>query len=146
MNWRGESSYGPRYLLPILPILSLPFLEYLKWLGNLPQIAKSVLATGTATLLACSLLLQMCVNTLPFFFCYDLKQILDDNRYSKPATYLRSHHFGTINRDFLLYRFGCPSPFTGKFLDQLNAAEVERFSALTESLRSNYYWFPNLLH
>ena len=90
-------------------------------------------------------MLQVSVNTLPFFFCYSLKDILDDKRFSKPATYLRSRDFGTIDRDFLLYKFGYPAPFTGRFLDQLNAAEVERFSGLTESLPSNYYWFPNLL-
>ena len=145
INWRGESSYGPRYLLPILPILSLPFIEYLKWLIELPnRIAKSLLGGGTMALLIYSLLLQVSVNTLPFFFCYSLKDILDDTHTSKPATYLRSNCFGTIDRDFLLYKFGYPSPFTGRFLDQLNAAEVERFSGLTESLRSNYYWFPNL--
>jgi hypothetical protein len=146
INWRGESSYGPRYLLPILPILSLPFIEYLTWLIKRPnRIAKSLLGGGTIALLVYSFLLQVSVNTSPFFFCYSLKDILDDKRFSKPATYLRSHSFGTIDRDFLLYKFGYPSPFTGRFLDQLNAAEVERFSGLTESLRSNYYWFPNLL-
>jgi hypothetical protein len=146
INWRGESSYGLRYLLPILPILSLPFIEYLEWLFKRPnKIAKFLLGGGTITLLVYSFLLQVSVNTLPFFFCYSLKDILDDKRYSKPATYLRSNCFATIDRDFLLYKFGCPSPFTGRFLDQFNAAEMERFSGLTESLRSNYYWFPNLL-
>ena len=146
LNWRGESSYGPRYLLPILPILSLPFIEYLTWLIERPnRIAKSLLGGGTIALLLYSFFLQVSVNSLPFFFCYSLKDILDDKRLSKPATYLRSNCFGTIDRDFLFYKFGYPSPFTGRFLDQLNAAEVERFSGLTESLQSNYYWFPNLL-
>ena len=146
INWSGESSYGSRYLLPILPILSLPFIEYLTWLIKRPnRIAKSLLGGGTMALLLYFFLLQVSVNTLPFFFCYSLKDILDDKRFSKPAIYLRSHSFETIDRDFLLYKFGYPSPFTGRFLDQFNAAEVERFSGLTESLRSNYYWFPNRL-
>src|SRR4029077_3270801 len=116
VNWSGQSCYGPRYLLPILPILSLPFIGCREWLGKLPSIVKSVLATGTAALLAYSMLLQISVNTLPFFFCYDLKEILDEKRNSKPAIYLRSRQFGAINRDFLLYKMGSRSPFTANFI------------------------------
>ena len=68
-NWSGESSYGPRYLLPILPILSLPFIQYLEWLGRLSRKpAKYFLATATAIALIYSTLLQVSVNTWPFFF------------------------------------------------------------------------------
>ena len=144
INWRGESSYGPRYLLPILPIVSLPFISYLEWLTKLSnKIARSFLAAGTAVLLAYSTLLQVGFNTLPFFFCYDLKEILDDKRNSKPALYLRSHYFGTISRNFLLYKFGYPSPLNEKVVHHLNLAETEKMYTLTESVRANYYWFPN---
>jgi hypothetical protein len=145
VNWSGQSCYGPRYLLPIIPILGLPFIEYLKWLVTLPKVARSVLAAGTTALLAYSTLLQVSINTLPFFFGYDLSEMLDEKRYSKSAIYLRSHDFGTINRDFLLYKFGCASPFTASFVLPLNLAESEKMSALTESVQANYYWFPRLL-
>lgn len=146
VNWSGESSYGPRYLLPILPIVSLPFISYLEWLTKLSnKIAKSFLAAGTALVLAYSTLLQIGFNTLPFFFCYDLKEVLDDKRNSKPALYLRSHYFGTISRNFLLYKFGYPSPLNEKVVRHLNLAETEKMYTLTESVRANYYWFPNLL-
>jgi hypothetical protein len=146
VNWRGQSSYGPRYLLPILPILSLPFITYLEWLAQLSnKIAKLFLAGATAILLSYSMLLQICVNTLPFFFFYSLSNVLDDKQHTRASHYLRSRQFGTIERDFLLYQFGHTSPFAGKFLDQLNSAELERVSALIESPQSNYYWFPNLL-
>jgi hypothetical protein len=145
VNWRGEAGYGPRYLLPILPILSLPFIEYLEWLTKLSnKTVKSILAAGTTALLVYSMLLQISVNTLPFFFCYNLKDILDDKRHSKLAIYLRSRQFGTINRDFLLCKAGLPSSFTGNFVRQLNSSESERMSKLSKSVRSNYYWFPNL--
>jgi hypothetical protein len=145
-NWRGEASYGPRYLLPMLPVLSLPFIEYLSWLISLSNKAiRSLLVAGTAALLAYSMLLQVCVNTMPFFFCYNLKDILDDPHHSKPATYLRFHHCGTINRDFLLFRLGRASPFTARFIHHLNPSESERMNWLNKSVRANYYWFPNLL-
>jgi hypothetical protein len=147
INWRGESSYGPRYLLPILPILSLPFIDYLSYLIELPnKITKSLVAGGTAALLVYSFLLQVSVNTLPFFFCYRLKDILDDKRSSKPAIYLRSRCFGIINRDFLLYETVHASPLTKDFIHPLNPEESARMNALMASFQTNYYWFPNLLH
>lgn len=145
LNWGGQSAYGPRYLLPVLPILILPFIEYLEWLRRLPKMAKSFLTVGTTAVLAYSALLQFCVNTMPFFFCYNLKDILDDKFYSRPATYLRSRHFGTINRDFLLFKLGYASPFSANFVSHLNPAESERMSELSKSVQFNYYWFPNLL-
>lgn len=143
-NWSGQSAYGPRYLLPVLPLLCLPFIEYMEWLKCLPKMAKSVLAVGTTAVLAYATLLQLCVNTLPFFFCYTFKDVLDDTLFSEPATYLRSHNFGTINRDFLLFKLGYASPFRANFISHLNPDETERMSELNKSLQTNYYWFPNL--
>jgi hypothetical protein len=33
-NWQGDSCYGPRYLLPVAPLLSLPFIHVLRWLAH----------------------------------------------------------------------------------------------------------------
>jgi hypothetical protein len=141
-NWGGQASYGPRYLLPILPILGLPFIHYLTWLLGLPnRLIRSLLVTVTSASLAYSLLLQVCVNTMPFFFYYSIRDTLDDRRHSKPASYLRSRDFGTVNRDFLLFRFGHASPFTSQFINLLNPSESERMNALNESAQVNYYWF-----
>lgn len=140
-NWGGQASYGPRYLLPILPILGLPFIHYLTWLLGLSnKLTRSLLVTITAASLAYSLLLQVCVNTMPFFFYYSVRDILDDRHHSKPASYLHSRHFGTVNRDFLLFRFGYASPFTSELINLLNASESERMNALNQSVRINYYW------
>lgn len=144
VNWTGQACHGPRYLLPILPLLSLPFIEYERWLITLPKLAKSVLITGTAALLVYSTLLQVCLNSLPFFFGYDLAEILENKRDSKPAMYLRSHQSAQSDLDFLLYRLGYASPLTENFVLPLNLAESEKMSTLTESVRPNYYWFPNL--
>jgi hypothetical protein len=143
-NWGGQASYGPRYLLPILPILGLPFIHYLTWLLGLSnKLTRSLLVTITAASLAYSVLLQICVNTMPFFFYYSVRDTLDDRHHSKPASYLRSRHFGTVNRDFLLFRFGSASPLTSEFINLLNASESERMNALNQSVRINYYWFAN---
>jgi hypothetical protein len=145
VNWTGQACHGPRYLLPILPLLSLPFIEYEHWLVGLPKLAKSVLITATAALLFYSTLLQVCLNSLPFFFGYDLAEILENKRDSKPALYLRSHQTAQSDLDFLLYRFGYATPFTAEFVLPLNLAESEKMSVLIESVQPNYYWFPELL-
>jgi hypothetical protein len=144
-NWRGESSYGPRYLLPVLPLLGLPFIDYLSWLANLSnKLARAMLTAGTSVILAYSLLLQVSVNTMPFFFSHKLRNILDDRRLSKPAIYVSSHHIGSINLAFLLFRSGHDSSFGPNFMNHLNSSERARLDALNKSLFANYYWFPNL--
>lgn len=141
-NWGGQASYGPRYLLPILPILGLPFIHYLTWLLDLSnRLTRSLLVTVTSASLAYSLLLQVCVNTMPFFFYYSVRDILDDRRHSRQASYLLSRHFGTVNRDFLLFRFEYASPFQSEFINLLNPSESERMNALNQSVQVNYYWF-----
>ncbi len=146
-NWSGESSYGPRYLLPVLPLLSLPFIQYLEWLARLSRKpAKYFLATATVFILAYSALLQISVNTTPFFFAYNLRDLLEDKRPSNPAlVYLRSHAFGTISRDFLLNRFACSTGFTDSFARHLRPRETAKMNAFAKFVRANYYWFPNLL-
>jgi hypothetical protein len=145
-NWSGESSYGPRYLLPILPLLSIPFIHYLDWLAGLSRKPpKYFLAGATAVALIYSTVLQVSVNTWPFFFSYELRDLLEDKRRDNPAlVYLRSHSFGTIGRDFLLFRVGCTSRFRGGFYSHLTPREIAKMNAFTKSVRANYYWFPNL--
>ncbi|MEY2479429.1 MAG: hypothetical protein QOI04_356 [Verrucomicrobiota bacterium] len=144
-NWRGESSYGPRYLLPVLPLLGLPFIDYISWIATLSnKLARAMLTAGTSAILAYSLLLQVSVNTMPFFFSHKLRNILDDRRLSKPAIYLNSHHIGSINLAFLLFRSGHDSSFGRNFVSHLSSSERARLDALNKSLFANYYWFPNL--
>jgi hypothetical protein len=145
-NWSGESSYGPRYLLPILPILSLPFIQYLEWLDSLSRKPlRYFLSTATAVALIYSTFLQVSVNTWPFFFSYELRDLLEDKRRSNPAlVYLRSHAFGTIARDFLFFNAGYTSPFADGFYRHLTPGEIVKMDAFAESVRANYYWFPNL--
>lgn len=138
-NWRGEASYGPRYLLPILPLLSLPFLEFCRWIGEQQKAPVKFAAIGATTLLlGYATLLQACVTTLPFFFCYDLKGVLDDPRHSDAAHYLRAHSFADIDRDFLLRR----DAFDKSFTDRLHPAEAVRLRELLTKTRTNFYWFP----
>ena len=146
-NWQGNACYGPRYLLPVAPILSLPFIHVLGWLArSKAKIHKLMICSVIAVALLYSFLLQVEVNTMPFFFWYDLKDIFDDQRAGRPIDYLNSHHFGTINADFLIYLKSGSSPFKDHVIDQLTSDKEDKMDALEDSTTtSNYYWFRHLV-
>jgi hypothetical protein len=145
-NWQGASCYGPRYLLPVAPILSLPFIYVLGWLARSPaKKYKLAIRSAIAGALLYSFLLQVEVNTMPFFFWYYLQDTIDDHRTGQPIEYLKSHHFGTINADFLFYRKTGSSAFKDKVIDHLTSDEEDDMESLEDSTSSNYYWFRHLL-
>jgi hypothetical protein len=146
-NWQGASCYGPRYLLPVAPILSLPFICVLGWLAGLAnKISKLTIRSVIAGALLYSLLLQVEVNTMPFFFWYELKDVFSEHRTGRPIDYLNSHHFGTINADFLIYLKTGSSPFKDQVIDQLTSDEEDKMDTLEGSTTtSNYYWFRHLV-
>lgn len=141
-DWRGGACYGPRYLLPVLPLLSLPFVCFASWVSTQrSRLIKFGVGAVVAAALFYSSVLQIGVNSLPFFFCYDLRA-LRGNEHSVLNGYLYSHHFGTINIDFLRYARGMPSPLTNlaQNLEPFEFAELEQLKA---EARLNYFWFPN---
>jgi hypothetical protein len=145
-NWQGDSCYGPRYLLPAAPILSLPFIQVLGWLARSPdKIFKLAIRSVIFGALLYSLALQVEVNTLPFFFWYDLKGTLEDRRLGQPNDYLNSHHFGTINGDYLIYLKCGSSPFKDQVISHLTSDEEDNLDGLEDSATSNYYWFRHLV-
>jgi hypothetical protein len=145
-NWQGNSCYGPRYLLPVAPILSLPFIHVLEWLARSnDKIRKPAVSFVMIGALLYSFVLQVEVNTLPFFFWYYLKDTLEDRQSNQPADYLYSHHFGTINGDYLLYLKCGSSPFKDQIISHLTADEEDNMDGLEDSAISNYYWFRHLV-
>jgi hypothetical protein len=146
-NWQGASCYGPRYLLPAAPLLSLPFIHVLEWLAGWPgKIYKWAVRTVIASALLYSFVLQVEVNTMPFFFWYFLKGTFDNQRTGQPIDYLNSHHFGTINGDYLIYLKTGSSPFKDQVIDHLTSDEEDNLDDLKEATTSsNYYWFRHLV-
>ena len=146
-NWQGGACYGPRYLLPVAPILSLPFIHVLGCLSRSPdKIYKFAIRSVIAGALLFSFLLQIEVNTMPFFFWYYLKDAIDDQRASQPIDYLCSHHFGRVNADFLIYLKIGSSPFKDQVIDHLTPEGEDNMTTLEDSNRtSNYYWFRHLV-
>jgi hypothetical protein len=145
-NWQGDSCYGPRYLLPVAPLLSLPFIHVLGWLASSPnKIYKRAIRFVIIGALLYSFLLQVAVNTMPFFFWYYVKDALEDKRSIQPVGYLDSHHFGTIDGDYLIYLKCGSSPFRDQIIAHLTSDEEDNMDALEDSTTSNYYWFRHLV-
>jgi hypothetical protein len=142
-NWRGEDCYGPRYLLPVLPLLGLPFLQAVGWMTSIrTKIARGLIYAAVAGSLTYSFLLQASVNSLPFLFWYDLRNVSENGTSTRSAEYLGSHHFGAINIDFIRYAAGRSSRFSREFVDHLEPAEFLRLEGLKAETQFNYYWLP----
>jgi hypothetical protein len=83
---------------------------------------------------------------MPFFFWYYLKDVFDEQRTGQPIDYLNSHHFGTINADYLIYLKSGSSPFKDQVVDHLSSDEEDNIDTLEDlTTTSNYYWFRHLV-
>lgn len=144
--WTAEASYGPRYLLFALPVLSLPMVTVLDHLrgaqGALRRIVPGVLLIA---LLGTSTYAQVLVNSLEFHTFFRLRQQfqLMDRRTPELQDYLRKTNTALFNRDFIRYRDTgvLPVPLEG-FKAKLAPA---RFSNMETSvhthLKSNHYFW-----
>ena len=139
--WAGEWTYGPRYLLFILPIVSLPFLTLSDRLIDTLHTWRAR-AVGLALLLslAYSAHLQVQVNRLPFFMYYNAR-----GGVSSPESieYFYEHHVGVIAEDFIRHRDNLDAlPFFSD-LKRLRPPEyVAYYRAVMAGLiaRGNLYW------
>ncbi len=72
--WRGEWGYGPRYFLFFLVVASLPFMATCEWLIEHGRSAVGLAgALLIASVLAGSIYLQVCINSLHYFTYYYLE-------------------------------------------------------------------------
>jgi hypothetical protein len=145
INWSGEQCYGPRYLLPFLPILSLPCVLIIgEFMNSSNSIRKYALIAATTLLLGHSLLLQLNVNKYPFLFFYTLEKDLFVN--AEFAKYFDTHNYGEINEDIKEYSCGKKGfpPIEKLKLEFPSEQDQEKITSLNVILqgdiRSNYYW------
>lgn len=79
VNWRGEWGYGPRYLLLLLPALSLPAAGFFGILRNRKWMARNPLPIlAGIIILSASAHLQFVVSRFPFFAFYQLFYSVSD--------------------------------------------------------------------
>jgi hypothetical protein len=140
-NWSGFACYGPRYLLPIAPIVSLPFIFFLESASKV-QMRKWLANVFLLLVFGYSIILQFAVNSLPFYFRYDLQDVLSDPKSRVAAIYLRSRTIGTINLQLISDQLGYSSSFRRVFVHDLTLSELVQLESLKIETRLNYYWFP----
>jgi hypothetical protein len=144
--WTAEASYGPRYLLFALPVLSLPTVAVVDRLRG----AKGVLRRGLPTIALAALVLggvvaQTYVNRLEFHTFFRLRQQFQsmERRDVELWNYLRDTNTVIFNRDFIRYRDENVLPVPMQRLEEI--LEPERFEKLEASVRahlaSNHYFF-----
>jgi hypothetical protein len=144
-TWAGEWTYGPRYVLFMLPVLSLPLVTFvdeliLDRLNTWPARAWGIV------LLIClgySTYLGVQVNRLPFWSYYREKIALDVAWTDTSAAYFRDHHVGVVADDLLRHRNDLDDlPFMAEMKKRVPPQFFEDYrNALSEMLRTgNWYW------
>jgi hypothetical protein len=142
--WAGDFTYGPRYLLFVLPVLSLPALLAADALiERLPDWRAGALAALALAGLAYSAYLQVQVNRLPFWIYYDARVALYTGYSEMVADYFRDRHVGTICADLNRHRDDLTKlPYFAEVKRRVapEAAElyVRELGALIR--RGNWYW------
>lgn len=149
-DWKGSWGYGPRYLLFILPVASLPFVEVLNKLQtNLSRIMFRLWAGMLTLLLAVSAYVQFQVVRCEFFACEEALGIFNKVQCDKSGQineYFRGHHYGRICADLVNYQEKKKPWFPLEQLRQSDrpgeVAEIERILRIGAAFESsNFYWF-----
>ena len=147
--WAGEACYGPRLLLFLLPVVSLPFVETLHsvqdhWNKGLYKVSAVIMGL----LLLFSFQLQMNVNALHFFVYYTMESAVIGaadqlNRNILDERFFKGRNYGVINGELLSYK---KSGDYAAFDYAKSVLSPERFMEMKSKadplLISNYYWFP----
>lgn len=144
--WTAEASYGPRYLLFALPVLSLPAVSVVDRLrGAKGALRRGLPCTALAALVLGGAYAQTFVNRLEFHTFFRLRQQFQstERRDAELWNYLRNTNTVLFNRDFIRYRDQGILPVPMLRLEE--TLEPERFRNFEASVRaqlaSNHYFF-----
>jgi hypothetical protein len=140
-SWAGEWSYGPRYLIFVLPLASLPALVFAERLLDHSRAWPAAL-TGVLALAAFgySAYLQVQVNRLPFFAYYHARVAAE---FSPVAVAYFENHVGVISGDLLRHRQNHEAlPYFDDFKRRVGPRTLHAYkSSLSETIeRGNWFW------
>lgn len=140
-SWAGERTYGPRYLLFILPVLSLPAMVFADDLiARWKTWRARWWALAAAVCLAYSGFLQMQVNRLPFSAYYYVRTIGNS---PELVAYFYDHHVGVIAADLLRHRTNVDALPYFEHLRRVappDYTEEYRLRVVGVLARANLYW------
>lgn len=147
-TWRGDSSYGPRYLLYYLPLATLPLAGVMEWTVEAWKGARAKQAAVSASVMVLvafsSLAAQFEVNRQPFFLYWnlwnkvgvirDLDLYLHVHLRPLPLFYWEARHGLTDEYDWFVLR---------KVQEHLPPDQASRMRGEMTQLMSqkNFFWF-----
>ena len=137
VNWRGVWSYGPRYLLPILPALSLPSIYLIESILEMKgKTLKIICITALSVAGIYAVSLQEVVQRYPFYTWYQLDIALSKVYTPALARYMYGTPFWQINKDI-------SSRLSGNESLLASLIAEDQYKVARECIRSlplNYYW------
>ena len=135
--WAGEFAYGPRYLLFVLPVLSLPAIIFMESLRS------RVWAAAIAVVLAYSFYLQVQVNRLGFWAYYEARSAMELGYSDLGAEWFRDRHVGVVSADLIRHRDDFTTlPWFAEFRRKAGARAAEHYVRELRRVidRGNWYW------
>jgi hypothetical protein len=145
--WDGSWSYGPRYLLLVLPLVSLPFVGVIDGLWSSPR--RWLLAAPViVVVLGTSVALQWKVNSLPFLSHLYVGRLFEPVGSPHIDAFFTQRHVGFVHRDLIAWREGEaslePIEIARTALSKPGFEPLERI--LRHLLRPNYRWLRAAPH
>jgi hypothetical protein len=143
-SWRGEMCYGPRYWMFILPFVSLPAVDAIRWLTSRRGAARLVTAAAFCGL-AYSTWLQWQVNRWPFFTYYTLRAPFEQQAGMGVATAFLLNSYGKIQADMYHHRDDISRLEWWKAMkEQVEPEFARQYEQHVRDVltASNLYWWP----
>jgi hypothetical protein len=143
LNWQGIWGYGPRYMLSVLPLASLPFIYTLEYLSANRRRWWAMSGSALmALLLLYSFSLQLKVNALPFFAFYEVQRFFQTSHIPEVDNYFNNRPFGIIDGGLMDYLNGGSWEPVDLVAPHLTPQGLEYVHAwLSKEAVSNYYFF-----
>lgn len=142
--WAGEFGYGPRYLLFVVPVLSLPAVVFAdSIIDNLAARRARAWAAAAIACLAYSAYLQVQVNRLGFWTYYEARSALEVAYSDAAADWFRDRHVGVISAELLRHRANLAAlPWFPEFRRKVSPELAEQYVRELGRVidRGNWYW------
>jgi hypothetical protein len=104
-TWSGEWTYGPRYILFVLPTLSLPFILLIDRIFAQPR---KLLNAGLGLVISITLIysgyLQFRVNSIRFFAFQQIRRNLESGWPEPVRAFFQDHHVGRTMDQLIRHR------------------------------------------
>jgi hypothetical protein len=147
-TWRGELTYGPRYMAFILPILSLPCLCFADGLvAQARSLGGAICIALTVCALGFTVWMQFEVIRTDFWFWYTVYAPVNGRMDNYLAEYLYDQHESMIFYDLQSHRDDLEDTIPFRDVVRNNRMTKEEYDhylqVVAEAIdNSNFYWWP----